>query len=138
MKVVLGDNHPSTLGTMSDLALSYGRQESTAMLRYYSSSAQLNRKSTRRKAFQYFEYYGKLSKIIINKVSIAKAEVLYKQYLDAQKAVVGENHPNTPDTANNLANACVYQVREAEVIYKQCFDARKIVLGESHPSTLKT
>ena len=68
------------------------------------------------------------------------AEVLYKQCLDKQKALLGESHPSTLGTMSNLADTYVNQGkhREAEVLFKQCLDKQKAVLGESHPHTLLT
>ena len=68
------------------------------------------------------------------------AEVLYKQCLAKRKVVLGENHPDTLSTMNNLAVSYNHQGkhRDAEVLLKLCLDKKKAVLGESHPSTIDT
>jgi len=73
------------------------------------------------------------------------AEVLYKQCLAKEKAVLGESHPDTLNTMNNLADTYDHQGKyhqgkygDAEALYKQCLDKQKAVLGESHPDTLAT
>jgi hypothetical protein len=54
--------------------------------------------------------------------------------------VLGESHPDTLRTMNNLAHTFENQNKhvEAETLYKQCLDKRKVVLGHNHPSTLNT
>jgi hypothetical protein len=68
------------------------------------------------------------------------AEILYKQCLDKQKSVLGENHPDTLTAMNYLAGAYGRQGkhRDAEVLLKQCLGKRKVALGENHPDTLTT
>jgi len=41
--------------------------------------------------------------IITTKGKLSEAEVIYKQCLDKQKVVLGESHPETLNTARNLA-----------------------------------
>ena len=60
------------------------------------------------------------------------AEVLYKQCLDKQNIILGENHPVTLDTMGSLADAYNLQGKysDAEVLYKQCLEKRKALLGD--------
>jgi len=68
----------------------------------------------------------------------SEAEVLYKQCLDKQKVVLGENHLETIGTMSNLAGTYGSQGKysDAEVIFKQCYDKMKSALGVNHPDTL--
>jgi hypothetical protein len=56
------------------------------------------------------------------------------------KVVLGENHPDTLNTMNNLAVTYGHQGKhsDAEILLKHCLEARGRVLGESHPDTLRT
>ena len=53
---------------------------------------------------------------------------------------LGDSHPDTLATMNNLAGTYGHQGKhtDAEVLYKQCLAKRKVVLGENHPKTLRT
>ncbi|MCH8133033.1 MAG: tetratricopeptide repeat protein, partial [Myxococcales bacterium] len=60
--------------------------------------------------------------------------------LEIQKRVLGEEHPSTLSTMNNLAILYEDQGRydEAEPLYLKTLEIRKRVLGEEHPSTLSS
>lgn len=63
-----------------------------------------------------FINYGKNAWIYAydNQGKYAETVVLYKQCLDKRTLVLGENHPDTLKTAENLARLIV----EAEILYK--------------------
>ena len=60
--------------------------------------------------------------------------------MDRYRVKLGERHPYTLNTMNNLAATYDHQGKysDAEVLYKQWLDKMKLVLGESHPDTLRT
>ncbi|KAF2741890.1 hypothetical protein M011DRAFT_472716, partial [Sporormia fimetaria CBS 119925] len=64
-----------------------------------------------------------------------EAEELGVQVMEARKRVLGEEHPNTLTSMNNLAATYRNQGRwkEAEQLEVQVIEARKRVLGEEHP-----
>ncbi|KAF0206500.1 MAG: peptidase-like protein, partial [bacterium] len=66
-----------------------------------------------------------------------KAEPLFIQALDIRKKVLGDNHPDTALSINNLA--VLYDRKgdyaKAELLYIQNLDIRKKVLGDNHPDT---
>jgi Flp pilus assembly protein TadD len=53
---------------------------------------------------------------------------------------LGEDHPDTLTTMNNLAG--LYDAQEkyskAEALYAKCLDLKRVKLGEDHPDTLTT
>jgi tetratricopeptide (TPR) repeat protein len=61
-----------------------------------------------------------------------------QQSLNKRKDVLGENHPNTITSMNNLASLYQRQGRyeEAERLYLECWSKSKDALGENHPHTL--
>ncbi|KAI0197415.1 hypothetical protein EV127DRAFT_450364 [Xylaria flabelliformis] len=69
-----------------------------------------------------------------------EAEEIYQQTLDLKEEVLGEKHPNTLSTMNNLALVFSKQGRykEAEEIYQQTLSVKEEVLGRKHPDTLIT
>ncbi|NEC93710.1 tetratricopeptide repeat protein, partial [Streptomyces sp. SID12501] len=69
---------------------------------------------------------------------LGRAIPLYEQTLTASVRVLGEDHPSTLTSRNNLAGA--YQgagdLGRAIPLYEQTLTASVRVLGEDHPSTL--
>ncbi len=65
------------------------------------------------------------------------AEPWYQQCVSELKSRLGENHPSTASSLNNLALLynSMGRYEEAEPIYKQALELKKQLLGENHPST---
>ncbi len=65
-----------------------------------------------------------------------KAEPLYRQALVIQVRRLGENHPETARTIQNLAQALQLrgQTPEAVTLYRRALAAKRIALGSAHPS----
>jgi tetratricopeptide (TPR) repeat protein len=66
-----------------------------------------------------------------------EAEPLYQQALAIMRERLGEQHPDTATSLNNLAGLYQAQGRydEAEPLYQQALAIRKARLGEQHPDT---
>ncbi|MEW8702013.1 MAG: toll/interleukin-1 receptor domain-containing protein [Candidatus Thiodiazotropha sp.] len=66
-----------------------------------------------------------------------ESEQLDRQALGIRQRVLGEEHPSTATSYNNLACNLHAQGRykEAEPLYRQALEIRQRVLGEEHPST---
>jgi tetratricopeptide (TPR) repeat protein len=66
-----------------------------------------------------------------------EAEPLYQQALAIMRKRLGEQHPDTATSLNNLAGLYQAQGRydEAEPLYQQALAIRKVRLGEQHPHT---
>jgi hypothetical protein len=67
-----------------------------------------------------------------------EAEVLQVQVMETRKQVLGEKHPDTLSSMENLASTYWNQGhwKEAEVLQVQVMETTKQVLGEKHPDTL--
>jgi CHAT domain-containing protein/Tfp pilus assembly protein PilF len=67
----------------------------------------------------------------------SEAEPLYQQALAIFKKQLGDNHPLTASSLDNLASLYDSQGRysEAEPLYKQALAIRKQQLGDNHPDT---
>ena len=76
--------------------------------------------------------------IEIHMAELAKEEIKLTKDLEQMKISLGEIHPSTLHTMNDLAAIYQHQgkYRDAEVLLKQCLDMMMVVLGESHPDTL--
>jgi hypothetical protein len=70
----------------------------------------------------------------------AEAEQMQRELLDAQRRVLGPEHPHTLTTINNLASSLHGQGKhaEAEQMFRELLDVRRRVLGPEHPETLAT
>jgi tetratricopeptide (TPR) repeat protein len=68
------------------------------------------------------------------------AEEMHKQSLEIRSKVLGEDHPSTLISMNNLTGTYSYQGRheKAEGLSKITIEKRKEVLGEEHPDTLSS
>ncbi|RYP62421.1 hypothetical protein DL769_007310 [Monosporascus sp. CRB-8-3] len=67
-----------------------------------------------------------------------EAEYMHRQALKLRKTVLGEKHPDTLASMNNLAAVLRREAKYemAEQIHRQTLELRKTVLGEKHPETL--
>ncbi|RYO81839.1 hypothetical protein DL763_008436 [Monosporascus cannonballus] len=117
IKKKLGGNHPDTLTSMNNLALTLQSRGK------YEEAEQMHRQT-----FQLRE------------------EVLGRKHPDTlgsmnnllREEVLGRKHPDTLDSMNNLA--CVLRSQgkhdEAEQMHRQALELREAVLGSGHPDTL--
>ena len=62
----------------------------------------------------------------------------YEEAIEVQIKLLGEEHPQTLGSMNNLALVLDSQGKyeEAELIHRQTLELRKKVLGKEHPETL--
>ena len=69
----------------------------------------------------------------------ADAQPLLERALQIQRALLGEDSPESLTTANHLANVYWYQgkYQEAEPLYRDIVERRTRVLGDDHPDTLR-
>ena len=67
-----------------------------------------------------------------------EAEPLYREALDAQRATLGNRHPNTLNCINNLGRLVKDKgdYDAAEPLFREALEARRETLGNRHPSTL--
>ena len=65
----------------------------------------------------------------------SKAEALYQQALEIDRATIGEGHPKYATRLNNLALAMKSQGRygEAEALYQKALEIDRTTIGEGHP-----
>ena len=65
---------------------------------------------------------------------------MHRQVLQVRRRVLGEEHPDTLNSKNNLANAVEFQgkCQEAEKMHREVLEVRSRVLREEHPNTLNS
>jgi len=138
-KKVLGPEHPNTLTSMGNLALTYwnqGRWEEAEKLGVQVLET--------RKGLLGAEHprtlgsMNNLASLYLNQGRWEEAETLLVQGLETRKRVLGAEHPRTLIIMGNLASTYRHQGRweEAETLEAQVLETRKRVLGAEHPDTL--
>ncbi len=83
---------------------------------------------------------GNLAQVLAVQKRFDDAEPIYRECLEAQRRVMGPDHPETLRTALGLANVLGQNGRldEAEGLYLSCLEAQRRALGADHADTLKT
>ena len=140
-KSEVGENHPNTLNTLNNLAISYSE------LGDYNKALEL--KNTVYNAFKEIlgeKHPNTLSALnnLANSYSdlgdYNKACELQNIVYNAIKEILGEKHPNTLSALDNLANSysCLGDYNKACELQNIVYNARKEIQGENHPDTLNT
>ena len=137
----LGKKHPSTLITISNLALVLNSQGK------YAEAETMNRQTLELSE----EVLGKthpstlttmsnLALVLNSQGKYAKAETMNRQTLELKEEVLGKTHPSTLTTMSNLAIVLNSQGKytEAETMNRQTLELSEEVLGKTHPDTLRS
>jgi eukaryotic-like serine/threonine-protein kinase len=137
---ILGENDPSTLSTMYDLA--------NDLYRYQGKYAQaeplfIKVLEVRRRVLGEehpwtLETMNRLGDLYRYQRKFAEAESLLSKALAGCRRVLGEEHPWTLDTMNNLALVYQWQGKyaQAEPLFSKALEGCRSGLGEEHPETL--
>ncbi|KAJ7800793.1 hypothetical protein B0H14DRAFT_1686358 [Mycena olivaceomarginata] len=137
----LGDNHPDTLGPMSNLAWTYSR------LGEHQKAEELNLAVLEKQKQVLGDNHpgtlgtmGNLASTYSDLGEHQKAKELYHTVLEKQKQVLGDNHPDTLRTMGNLARTYsdLGEHQKARELKVTVLEKRKQVLGNNHPDTLGT
>ena len=69
---------------------------------------------------------------------LSDAEALYREALDGRRRTLGDAHPGTLNSINNMAGLLQDQgkLSDAEALYREALDGRRRTLGDAHPDTL--
>ena len=138
---LLGAEHPHTLTSMSDLALTYSNQGK------WNKSEQLNVQvlDMRKKLLgaEHPDTLISMSNLALTYSDQGKwneAEQLNVQVLDIRKRLLGAEHPDTLTSMSNLALTYSNQGKwnKANQLNVQVLDMFKKLLGAEHPDTLKS
>ncbi len=135
----IGQDHPSTLSSMANLASTYRHQGRWKE----AEELEVQVVVTRRKVLgeehpDTLLSLGNLASTYRNQGRWKEAEELEVQVMMARRKVLGEEHSDTLLSLGNLASTYRNQGRwkEAEELEVQVMIARRKVLGEEHPDTL--
>jgi len=136
---VLGVEHPFTLTSMNNLALTYrnqGRWKEAEEL--FVQVIETNKRVLGVEHPETLTSMGNLALTYHDQGRWNEAEELGVQVTETRKRVLGVEHPSTLTSMNNLALTYCNQGqwKEAEELGVQVIETRKRVLGVEHPSTL--
>ncbi|KAF1968774.1 kinesin light chain [Bimuria novae-zelandiae CBS 107.79] len=137
-KRVLGDEHPGTLTSMSNLASTYRNQGR------WNEAEELNVQTRKRVLGDEHPHtlssMNNLASTYMDQGRWNEAEELGVQVMQTRKRVLGDEHPDTLGSMNNLAWTYRNQGRwkEAEELFVQVMQTTKRVLGDEHPHTLSS
>ena len=135
----LGEQHPNTLMSVSNLALVLWAQGK------YDKAEMLNRRALEEREKELGEQHPDTLTIVNNLASVLQdqgkyeeAERLDRRALEGREEKLGEQHPDTLMSVNNLASVLWAQGKyeEAEKLNRQALEGREKKLGEQHPDTL--
>ncbi|KAH6694332.1 hypothetical protein BKA61DRAFT_257548 [Leptodontidium sp. MPI-SDFR-AT-0119] len=136
---VLGKTHPSTLATMSNLALVLASQgkyaEAEAMNR---QTLEISEEVLGKMHPETLATMNDLAGVLASQGKYAEAEAMNRQTLEIKEEVLGKTHPETLATMSNLAGVLASQGKyaEAEAMNRQTLEISEEVLGKTHPDTV--
>ena len=138
-ETVLGQEHPSTLASMNNLAESLNSQGK------YEEAELMHRQTLRLKETVLGQEHpstlgsmNNLAESLRQQGKYEEAERMHRQTLRLMETVLGQEHPDTLASMNNLALVLGSQGKyeEAERMHRQTLRLMEAVLGQEHPDTL--
>jgi tetratricopeptide (TPR) repeat protein len=138
-KRLLGDEHPDTLTSMANLALTYcgqGRWRDAEELEV--QVMQITKKVLGNKHPHTLSSMANLASTYWNQGRWKEAKELQVHVVQTKKRALSGEHPDMLASINNLASIYMDQGRweEAEELQVQVMETAKRVLGNEHPDTL--
>jgi tetratricopeptide (TPR) repeat protein len=138
-KRLLGAEHPDTLTSMTNLALTYSNQGRWKEAEELEVQVVETRKRVLgAERLDTLTSIANLASTYRNQGRWKEAEELFIQVIKTRLRMSGAEHPDTLTSMANLALTYQYQGRwkEAEELDVQVMETRKRVLGAEHPDTL--
>ncbi|OJD25604.1 hypothetical protein ACJ73_03029 [Blastomyces percursus] len=134
-----GNEHPSTLTSMANLASTYQNQGQWKEAEELKVQVlEISKRVLGNEHPSTLTSMANLASTYWNQGRWKEAEELQVQVLEISKRVLGNEHPSTLTSMANLASTYQDQGRwkEAEELKVQVLEIRKRVLGNEHPDTL--
>ncbi|KAJ7931938.1 hypothetical protein B0H13DRAFT_2521900 [Mycena leptocephala] len=139
-KQVLGDDHPDTLWTMSNLALTYRHLGKFHKAEELDVVVLEKRKQVLGDDHSHtLRAMGNLASTYKHLGKLQQAQELEVVVLEKRKQVLGDDHSNTLEAMGNLASTYrrLGRFQQAEELEVVVLEKRKQVLGDGHPDTLQ-
>ncbi|KAI9652559.1 MAG: hypothetical protein M1821_008366 [Bathelium mastoideum] len=151
-KEVLGEEHPSTLTSMANLASTYRNQgrwkeaeelevrvmETRVRVLGEEHPSTLTSMANLASTYRNQGRWKEAEELEVRVMETREAEELFVRVMETRVRVLGEEHPSTLTSMANLASTYWNQGRwkEAEELFVRVMETSVRVLGEEHPSTL--
>ncbi|MBL8517925.1 MAG: tetratricopeptide repeat protein [Betaproteobacteria bacterium] len=138
-QVDLGDEHPDSLTSMNNLAVTLQAQGDLVGARMLQEGVVAVRQRVLGEEHpDTLTSMNNLALTLQAQGDLAGARMLEEQALAVRQRVLGEEHPNTLTSMNNLAATLGEQgdLVGARMLEEQVLAVRQRVLGEEHPGTL--
>jgi tetratricopeptide (TPR) repeat protein len=136
---LLGEEHPDTLTTISNLASTYSNQGQWKKAEELQVQVMESRKRLLGDEHPYtLTSISNLASAYSNQGQWKKAEGMEVQVMETRKRLLGADHPDTLQNMSNLASifGSQRQWKEAEELEVQVMETRKRLLGAEHSDTL--
>ncbi|KAF2704007.1 hypothetical protein K504DRAFT_451211 [Pleomassaria siparia CBS 279.74] len=135
----LGKEHPSTIASMTHLALTYQSQSRWKEAEeLFAKVIKIQKRVLREEHLDTLTSIHKLAITYWLQERLTEAEELFVELIEIRKRVLGEEHVDTLTSMHLLASTYYGQSwwKEAEELFVQLIEIRKRVLGEEHVDTL--
>ena len=140
-RALLGEEHPSTLNSMHNLASVLDDQgkykEAEAM---YRQTMELRETISGKEHQSTFGCMNDLAVVLARQGKYKEAEIMHREELELCQKIHGKEHPSTLDSMNNLALVLQDQGKyeEAETMHREELELCQKIRGKEHPSTLES
>lgn len=138
-KKFLGQQHPDTLLSMGNLAITFYKQARLEKAEEFQFQVMEISKTVLGEQHPYtLSSMNNIALTLRDQKRSKEAEELGMQVMEITKTVLGENHPETLISMNNLAVVWKSQGRDHDALrlMKDCVLLRKKTLGTDHPDTV--
>ncbi|KAH7122357.1 hypothetical protein B0J11DRAFT_581064 [Dendryphion nanum] len=138
-KRVFGEEHPSTISAMNNLANTLRGQgqlkEAAAMQK---EVVEKRKQILGREHPDTISAMSNLANTLRGQGQLKEAAAMQKEVVEKMKQILSKEHPNTILAISNLANTLgdQGQLKEAAAMKKEVVEKRKQILGEEHPDTI--
>lgn len=138
---VLGQDHPKTATSYSNLAVVYNSQGNyTRALKLNQNALKIHEKALGKEHLDTATTYKNIAGVYYMQENYDKALEWYQKTLEIREKVLGKNHPKTATTYNKIALVYNRQKNYTQALewYKKALEIREKILGKNHPDTAGT
>ena len=139
MRETLGNRHPSTLATISNLgALLRDKGDLVAAEPLCCEALELHRETLGNRHRSTLTTISILGALLYIKRDLAAAEPLFREALEVARDTLGNRHPGTLAAINNLGVQfhAKDDLAAAEPLFREALAGQRETLGNRHPRTL--
>jgi len=140
-RALLGEEHPSTLDSMHNLASvldDQGKYEEAGEM--YRQTVELSETILGKEHQSTLNSMNDLAVVLENQGKYKEAEIMHREELELCQKIRGKEHPSTLGSMNNLALVLGEQGKyeEAEIMHREELELCQKICGKEHPSTLSS